>query len=74
MQWPFLFTSEREHGGAAGELEFLIGDRRQNAALHADHRADKRVDDHEESELRSILSHAKPNADRPIVRDGRIHA
>ena len=47
---------ERQHRGARGELELLLGDRRQDAALHADHRADERVDDDEQRELREVLA------------------
>ncbi len=47
---------EGQHGGARGELELLLRDRRQDAALQADHGADERVDDHQQRELREVLA------------------
>ena len=43
-------------------MKLVLGNRRQNAALHADHGADERVDDDEEGELREIG--AQPEDDR----------
>ena len=50
---------EREHRGLRGEVKLLLGDRRQDAALHADHRADEGVDDDEQRELREVLAQAE---------------
>ena len=47
---------ERQHGGARGELELLLADCRQDAALQSDHGADERVDDHEHRELPDVLA------------------
>jgi hypothetical protein len=52
---------EREHRGAGGEVEVVLGDRRQDAPLHSDHRADECVDDNQERELREVLTQAEPN-------------
>jgi hypothetical protein len=53
---------ERQHGRACRELELLLGDRRQDAALQADHRAHEGVDDHEERELREVLAKTQTDA------------
>ena len=52
---------EREDRGPCREMEVLLGDRRQDAALHADHRADERVDDDEQRELREVRAEAERN-------------
>ena len=53
---------EGQHGGARGELELLLRDRRQDAALHADHGADERVDDDQQRELPEVLAQAEAHA------------
>ena len=52
---------ERQDGRPSGELKLLFGEERQNAALHADHRADERVDDDEQRELRDVLAKPETN-------------
>ena len=47
---------ERQHGRAGGELELLLRDRRQDAALQADHGADEGIDDDEQRELSEVLA------------------
>ena len=43
-----------QHRGASGELKFLFGDRRQDAAFHPDHRANEGVDDDEQVNCRAF--------------------
>jgi hypothetical protein len=52
---------ERQHRGAGAQVELLAADKRQRRALEADHRADERVDGHQQRELRGVL--AQPEAD-----------
>ena len=42
-------------------MELTVGEQRKNAALDADHRADKGVHDHQQAELREILAKAQAN-------------
>jgi hypothetical protein len=42
-------------------VELAVGEERKDAALDADHRADKRVHDHQQAELREILAKAQTN-------------
>jgi hypothetical protein len=51
-------------------LEVLLGYRRQDAALEANHRADERVHDHEQGELREVR--AEPEAHFSARRGGLI--
>jgi hypothetical protein len=47
---------ERQHGGMHGEQELLLGDRRQDAALHADHGPDKGIHDDQQRERTEVLA------------------
>ena len=42
-------------------MKLLIGNRRQNAALHPDDRADEGVDEHEQPELSDVFAESQPN-------------
>src|SRR5687768_1307727 len=67
-------------------MKLLLGDRRKNAALHADHRADERIDDDEQCELREVLpqsqtdrwttvgNHVHPHARVPTSSSPRLNA
>ena len=50
-----------------GEMELLFRNSRQDASLHAGHRADESIDNDEERELSGVLAQAQ--ADAPM--DGR---
>ena len=50
---------ERQDGRAGGEVEVLLGDGRQDAALLADHGADERVDQHQQRELTRVGAKAE---------------
>src|SRR5204862_5348604 len=52
---------ERQHCRACREMKLLLGDRRKDRALEADHRADERVDDDEQRELREVRAEPEPN-------------
>jgi hypothetical protein len=65
---------ERQHRRARGEVKLLLGDRRQDAALHADHRADERVDDDQQGELRQVLADAEPQARSRRHRTAAVEA
>src|SRR5436305_3693462 len=43
-------------------MEALAADQRQRRALEADHRADERVDEDEQRELRAILTQPQPDS------------
>ncbi len=51
---------EGEDRDAARDVQLFLGDRRKNAALHADHAPDERVDDDEEGELSEVFAEAEP--------------
>jgi hypothetical protein len=42
-------------------MELLFGNGGQDASLHTDHRADKRVDQHEQRELSKVLTNPEPD-------------
>ena len=42
------------------QVELVLGDRGQDRPLHAHHRADERVDEDEQRELRQVLAQAEP--------------
>jgi hypothetical protein len=44
-------------------VEFLLRDRRQDAALHADHRAHEGVHDDQQRELPEVLTQAQTHGD-----------
>ena len=52
---------ERQRGAVHGDCEFLPREDGQNAALEAHHRADDRVDDHEQRKLPEVLAQSEPN-------------
>ncbi len=58
---------EGQHGGTRGELELLLRDRRQDAALHADHRADERIDDDQQRELTEVLAQTQAHGAHRLV-------
>src|SRR5216684_3206479 len=68
------YNNERQHRRASDETKLLLSDDRQDGALHANHRAYERVDDHEQRELRHVL--VEPQTDRRTVlgNDGGAHA
>jgi hypothetical protein len=53
---------EGENGRARDQLELMLRDRRQNAPFQADHRADTRIDDHQQRELTEILAETESHA------------
>ena len=53
---------------ARREVKLLLGDRRQDAAFHADHGADERIDDDEQRELREVLAKAQTDAGTAAAR------
>ena len=55
---------ERQHRGPRDQVEVLLGDRRQDASLHPDHRADEGIDEDEQRELREVLAQAEANCRR----------
>ena len=59
---------ERQHRRSRAKAEFGLGHRRQDAALHPDHRADEGVDQHQERKLRSVLAQAEADHARPWLK------
>jgi len=67
-------TDERQHRGLGDQLELLLGQRREDGSLEADHGADERVHDHEQRELPKVLADPEANvghARSPARRDPR---
>ena len=58
--------NERERGEPGGQVKFALGEKRENGALDADHRADEGVDDYQQGELREVF--AKTQLDSWLVR------
>ncbi len=54
---------ERQHGGAGGQVELLLRDGRQDAALQAHHGTDEAIHDDQQRELPQILAQPEPRAD-----------
>ena len=55
---------EGQHRCTRGELKFLFRDCRQDAALHADHGANERIDQDEQPKLREVLVQTEANGAR----------
>ena len=67
------YDDERQHRRAGDEMKLLLGDGREDAALHADHRAHERVDDDEQRELRDVLPESQTDRRTAVENHGRRH-
>ena len=65
---------EGEDRSPSGQVEFLLGDRGQNAAFHAHHRANEGIDDDEERKLRDIFSETQSDNHAAIGHHDGRHA
>src|SRR5262245_20528928 len=54
-------------------MKFFLGDRRENAALHADHRTDERVDDDEQRKLGEIFPESQADCRGVLGHEGCLH-
>src|SRR5205823_3680566 len=54
-------------------VEFGLGEHWQDRALQTDHRADERVDDDEQRELRGVLAQAQTDRRTAVQNRGRSH-
>src|SRR5712692_7450437 len=54
-------------------MKVLLGDGREDAALHADHGAHERVDDHEQRELRDVLTESQTDRRTAVENRGCSH-
>src|SRR5438067_3088862 len=59
---------EGQHRRSRAKAELGLGHRRQDAALHPDHRADEGVDQHQERKLRSVLAQTEADHARPWLK------